>query len=70
MLKGSRKAFGKFQRLLDSLWAIMKGYRKAIGKCPNNLYMLGNCSSWLGVTKNRRQGRIAHKLIGKNKNFL
>jgi hypothetical protein len=26
---------GNAQRLLGSLWEILKGYRKAAGKCPN-----------------------------------
>jgi hypothetical protein len=30
-----RKAARKSQRLLESLWAVSKGYRKAAGKCPN-----------------------------------
>jgi hypothetical protein len=32
---GIRKPLGKAQRLLESLWAILKGYWKAAGKCPN-----------------------------------
>ncbi len=33
--KGVGKPLGNAQRLLDSLWAIPKEYRKAAGKCPN-----------------------------------
>jgi hypothetical protein len=33
--KSVRKLLGNAQRLLDSLWAILKEYRKAAGKCPN-----------------------------------
>jgi hypothetical protein len=29
------KPLGNAQRLLESLWEILKGYRKAAGKCPN-----------------------------------
>jgi hypothetical protein len=35
LLKGYRKPLGNGQRLLESLWAIFKRYRKAAGKCPN-----------------------------------
>jgi hypothetical protein len=34
--KGVGKPLGNAQRLLESLWAILKEYRKAAGKCPNN----------------------------------
>jgi hypothetical protein len=33
-LKGYRKPLGNAQRLLGSLWEILKGCRKAAGKCP------------------------------------
>ncbi len=33
--KGIGKPLGNAQRLLESLWAILKEYRKAPGKCPN-----------------------------------
>jgi hypothetical protein len=36
------------QRLLNSLWAILIGYRKVIGKCPK-----------FAPSANRREGRIA-----------
>jgi hypothetical protein len=32
---GVGKLLGNAQRLLESLWAILKEYRKAAGKCPN-----------------------------------
>jgi hypothetical protein len=35
LLKGIGKPLGNAQRLLDSLWEIHKGYRKAARKCPN-----------------------------------
>jgi hypothetical protein len=34
--KSMGKPLGNAQRLLDSLWAILKGYWKAVAKCPNN----------------------------------
>jgi hypothetical protein len=37
-LKGIGKPLGNAQRLLESLWAILKGYWKAAGKCPNIRY--------------------------------
>jgi hypothetical protein len=33
--KGIGKPLGNAQRLLESLWEILKGYRKAARKCPN-----------------------------------
>ena len=33
--KGIGKPLGNAQRLLDSFWAILRGYWKAAGKCPN-----------------------------------
>jgi hypothetical protein len=35
LLKAVGQPLGNAQRLLESLWAILKGYRKAAGKCPN-----------------------------------
>jgi hypothetical protein len=35
LVKGIRKPLGNAQRLLESLLAILKGYRKAAGKGPN-----------------------------------
>jgi hypothetical protein len=35
--KGVGKPLGNAQRLLGSLWAILKGYRKATGKCPKTI---------------------------------
>jgi hypothetical protein len=35
VLKGYRKPLGNAQRLLGSLWEILKGYRKAAWKCSN-----------------------------------
>jgi hypothetical protein len=32
---GTAKPLGNAQRLLGSLWEILKGCRKAAGKCPN-----------------------------------
>jgi hypothetical protein len=36
--KGIGKPLGNAQRLLESLWASLKGYWKATGKCPNTLH--------------------------------
>jgi hypothetical protein len=33
------KPLGNAQRLLDSHWAILKGYWTAVGKCPNNTHL-------------------------------
>ncbi len=33
--QGIEMPLGNAQRLLESLWAILKGYWKAAGKCPN-----------------------------------
>ncbi len=35
--KGVGKLLGNAQRLLGSLWAILKWYRKATGKCSNTI---------------------------------
>ncbi len=35
--KGVGKPLVNAQRLLGSLWEILKGYRKAAGKCPNTI---------------------------------
>jgi hypothetical protein len=36
--KGVGKRLGNAQRLLGSLWAILKEYWKAAGKCPNTIH--------------------------------
>jgi hypothetical protein len=53
--KGVGKPLGNAQRLLKSLWAILKEHRKAAGKCPNTHCQPG--------------GRIAQRLSAKTWQF-
>ncbi len=57
--QGIEKPLGNAQRLLESLWAILKGYWKAAGKCPNICRLLAN----------RRAGRIAQWLLAKMQQY-
>jgi hypothetical protein len=53
LLKGyTGKPLGNAQGLLESLWAILKGYRKAAGKCPYTRHGpigLGWIAQWLSA---------------------
>jgi hypothetical protein len=40
LLKAVEQPLGNAQRLLASLWEILKRYRKASGKCPNTCHQL------------------------------
>jgi hypothetical protein len=67
-------------RLLDSRWVLLKGYRKAVGKCPKAIGKpLGNSKRILEhcwempkypLLANRRGVRIAQRLLAKTWQFL
>jgi hypothetical protein len=77
LLKDTGKPLEHVQRLLDSLWAILKGYGKPLGNAPITEVPYGQMFPWLGVMKswdmrpsdNRRQGKIAQWLLEKTGNI-
>jgi hypothetical protein len=59
LIKSFRQPLGNTQRLLESLWAILKWYRKSTGKCPNIHPLLADM----------RGGKIAQQLLAKTWQF-